>query len=67
MTVRTFHCPKCGSEFFSSSGPPGRGLLAPTEEWTGRCKGHFLGRKSNYTGCDFTWSRADDGMYFTNE
>lgn len=67
--MSNFVCPKCGSSFFSSAGPKGLGLLAPTSEWTGRCKGHFRkvlrGRVIGYeyTGCDFTWSRADDAKY----
>lgn len=60
--MSTFLCPKCGSSYFWSSGPADVGLHAPVATWTGHCKGALI-RRSNYTGCTFTWSRADDAKY----
>jgi hypothetical protein len=66
---RRFTCPVCGSHYFNTSGPPGLGLTAPVEQWEGRCKGLALDDKykRGYTGCNFTWSRADDDRYFMDE
>jgi len=63
-----FRCPRCGSSFFSTVGSTEAGLHGPIETWIGKCKGYFIGtrRITKYSGCTFTWSRADDKRYFTS-
>jgi len=51
-----FRCPLCGSEYFATD----------NQRATGHCKGLLLKRGNfhDYSGCTFTWPRANDAFYF---
>jgi hypothetical protein len=51
--MEEFHCPKCGSFKFGTEN-----CTSPEEEWIGYCHGDY--------GCDFTWPRKDDHLYFVD-
>lgn len=49
-----FRCPVCGSEYFRTEGD------------RGYCKGNtvIMHRMYSYTGCTYSWPRADDALVF---
>lgn len=54
-----FRCPRCRSGFFSTHSTDSDDIA----DWIGYCKGWPNEYGRGYTGCTFTWSRADDAKY----